>query len=605
MNPDRLLRQLLAIALTGLVVGAVLQGCTETPEPPTYRNPFDPDSPSSSNPFQLEALVNEADVILSWTPLEGFGLVTYIVQHRINNGLWSDVTSVGADVTQFIFDGAEPTATNSFRVVAENEFGDRTSTNPVVPVSVNMPPVIVNANDSYTVASRLQDFSVLATVGDSVQVSLSDGFAGALQLPRDPTGTTAVTDFDLGTAAAGSTVVVYARTLSEIGGSVIPSARGQRGFAVAGTPAISLVGGGTAIATPVVDLAIAREGAGIDSMRFAGSEEGLSDAAWRPGAPVAEDVPVTDTVAGQTIWAEYARDFGFTATTSLAVQADDLSEADFTFEDLDPNRIVDDLELRLRHDAVASELRASQYPDFRDADWVPFPTDSLTTLTLVEDPERLRYDVFVQYRNHWFQSAVRTDFVIKGPTEIRVAFTNPLQNQFVPGGGTIEVSGTAESFDATVPIDSVQVHLGDRWQRATGTTEWEIPWEVPLLEADTTWQIGVLAHAGQWTGYAWIPVTVSQFTLAITAPVAGAEVTRGSTVNVTGTATPYGGGAPLDSVVVTVIDQRLLATGLESWSAAWEVPQDAPELIGLTAWAYAGEDSLSQTVNISAVDPGR
>jgi hypothetical protein len=608
MNPKHLTRQLLAGVLAGLLVVALLQGCSENPTPPSFENPFDADREASANPFDLEAIQNEASVILSWTMLDGFGFVTYIVQHRVDGGPWNEIATLEAEVgpAQFIFDGASPTAVNSFRVVAENGFGDRTSTNPLVPVSVNMPPVIVNETGIYAVASRHQNLVVLAGVGDTVQVSLDGNFAaGVRAVPRDPSGETPFDEIDLGQAQPGTTIAVYARTLSEVGGTVVPSARGQRGFTIAPAPAITLVRGGSAIASPLVDLTIANGGVGIDSMRFASSVEGLDEAPWRPGAAVAEDVPVADTVQSQTIHAQYARDFGFTATTTLTVQASDLSGADFSFPDLDQNRITEDPALRLRHAAVATDVRVSQFPDFHDTSWVPFPADSITVLTLVEQPDQSLYPVFAQYRNHWFQSTVRTDFVILGPAEIRVAFANPLQGQIVRGGSTLEVIGTAETFDATVPIDSVQVHLGDGWQRATGTENWEIAWEVPLLEEDTTWQLGVLARAGQYTGYGWISVTISQLAVAITAPADAAEIIRGSTVNVTGTAAPYAAGAPLDSVVVAVLDERLAATGLASWSVAWEVPEAAPEFIDLTAWAYAGGDSVSRRIQVTAVDPER
>ncbi len=613
MNPNRLLRQFLALLLLGLVAVAVLQGCAANPDQAEFDNPFDPDNAESANPFDLTATETEGQIILEWNMLDGFGFTTYYPQFRVDGDLlWTDIDTLEAVVgeAQLQFFGASPTSINYFRVTALNGFGQETSTSSVVPVPVNMPPIVNNIDSTASVISRFQTLVVAATAGDVIDVSLDSFATIAATAPRVDENTY-FADFDLGNAESGERITVYARSVTDFGGGLppIPSATGSRTFTVSGAPTIALASGGTALATTLVDLVISDQGEGVVEMRFASSEDGLADVAWQPGDSVAYDVPVLDTVSEQTIWAEFRRDFEFDQTSTLSVQADDLSTADFSIPGLASNRIVELPDVGLLHDGVATLMRVSQYPDFNDVDWMAYT--EIDTIILDRVDEQHLYTIFTQYRNHWFQSPVRSDWVILGPGEVRVDFTNPLQDLVIEGGTTIEITGTATTFDATLPITEVAVNLSDDggWLPATGTENWEYAWDVPLLTEDTRWGMGALARAenvntGDFeTGAAWIYVTISQLTITILNPADTDEVTRGLPTTVDGTAAPFLAGAPLDSVVVTALGERLPSFALENWSVTWVVPEDATELIDIIAYAYAGGDSVSQRIQVTAIDP--
>ncbi len=99
---------------------------------------------------------------------------------------------------------------------------------------------------------------------------------------------------------------------------------------------------------------------------------------------------------------------------------------------------------------------------------------------------------------------------------------------------------------------------------------------------------------------ALITVTISQLAVTITLPVGGAQIIGGSEVAVAGTAVPFLGGAPLDSVVVIANNQRLRATGLANWSTPWTAPTvSATTPLQIIARAFAGADSAQTLVDVS------
>jgi hypothetical protein len=606
-------RLALATVVLALLAAAVLPlapGCSENPAPPAWDNPFDPQN-GDTNPFDVNAVFAGDNVLVTWNQLEGYGIETYEVQHRVAGGNWSIAGTVEATTGQasFQFPDPAPTATNEFRVIGIDEFGRRSATSGIVAASVVVPPLVSLDPDESSIASRIQDVLVAATSGDSVEVSV-DSFTTRISLPLDPSGVTRFAAVDLGPAEAnGDRIQLLARTVTYLAEGLPPvySGNGYRQLTVSLTPRVSLASGGRTVARPAADVVISGEAAGIDSLRFALSEDGLADAAWQPAAAAIGDVPLADTTMPQVLWAEFATGFGFVAVDSQAVAADPLIAADFAL-DLPGNRISQVPAITVLHDAVATRMRVSQYPDFQDAPWTAYADTS----QIVLDGEAGLYLVYAQYDNHWFDSAVRTDFVIFGEAEVQVDFAYPQQDVVVRGGSTIEVAGTAQTFDAEYPLTGVQVHLGDGWVDATGDANWEVAWDVPLLGEDTVWPLGAEATAENGTtgdvrtGQAWISVIISQLTVAITAPEDAGTVTAGEVVSVGGTAAPFLAGAPLDSVAVIAGAERLTATGLESWTADWTVPTDLGNpLVDITAWAYAGGDSVSDGIQIEVVAPGR
>jgi len=614
MKPTRLLRHVPVLLLLGLLSALLILGCTEKPTAPVYNNPFDPDNPESANPFELTAIENQGTVRLFWNQLEGFGIVEYIVERRTSDSGWVSINTLAATTGQATATDADPvpTTVNDYRVVGVDEFGTETSTSDLVPVTTLVPPIISNAADTNNVYTSRQDLTVSATRGDLVELSLSEDLADPTVLPRDADDETLFENFDLrpGFVDASTPITVYTRTETDLGEGLPPaySGTGTKNFTIVFNPTITLLDGGTTIAEPVVDLLISREAVGVDSMRFAGDDDDLMNQPWQPGAEIAHDVPVRDSVQPQTVWGAFLSDFGFITRDSLNIQADDLSTADFAL-DLPGNRISPTPAVTLLHDAVALMMRTSQYPDFHDAPWTAYSDTSEVVIEPIAD--QYVYVIYSQYQNYWFSSPIRSDWVILGDAEVQVQFSYPLQDMVVEGGTTIEVRGTADTFDATYPVTGVQTYFDDDegWQDATGTNNWETVWEVPLLTEDTTWQIGALATAEDdnsdaWkTGRAWITVTISQFLINLVEPADATEITRGTFQTISGTATPYLGGAPLDSVVVKILGERLPSPEpLEDWSVTWPVPAEGGvQLVDIVATAFAGADSLSENIQVTLV----
>jgi hypothetical protein len=614
----RVLRHLPAMLLVSLLAAAVLVGCSERPAEPVWDNPFDPDNPSSVDPFMVSATQFNGTVTIQWTPLDGFGLVIYKIEHSTDRQTWREIgrDPAAASVGTFTHQDPVPTATNYYLVIGVDADSVETITSETVPASIVVPPVIANAANTNIVRSRYQDLTVFATQGDDVEVSLADGFADATSLARDPGGATVFAAFDLGeTDSNGIQIPVFARTVSLFNGLPIYSETGIKYFKVDIKPTIGLPGSRLTIADVMVDVELSNDGDGVDAVRFSGKidEEGteyqpLTD--WLPGAAVVTDVPVLDTVKRQLLKAEFRSDFGgITTEDTMGIRADRLTSADFRILFPEDNRILTDSLVTLDHTATALEMRVSQFPDFHDSGWTAYSDTS--QIQIRPSPGQFVYLIYAQYRNHWFDSAIRADWFILGDGQVPVSFLNPVDGQIVEGGTTIEVAGTADTFDDSFPLTSVRAHLGDGWQPVDGLETWEVEWEVPVLFEDTAWALGALAtteNASVYsvvTGRAWINVIISRHHVRILAPTDGAEVTRGLNTTITGTSTALL-PATLDSVVVAVLDQRLPVSGnLRNWSVDWFVPIGSDQIqADIVAWSYAGGDSVSARVQVTVVPAG-
>jgi hypothetical protein len=604
MTSDRPRRPvLLALALLTTLVAS----CSEEPDAPRHDNPFDPTNPGAADPFGLEAVFSGDRVVLTWTQLEGFAIATYEVQKSTDALNFSAIgdTTAGTGEMQYVVRDVTPTVTNYFRIRAIDENGLAPRMSHVVPASVSVGPLLA-VEGSLPARTRIVDVTAGAGTADTVELSRDVFFEEPL-IAEVVDSVATFPDLDLGPAASADTVfTLYARAVTELGEGLPPaySSVSSLDVAIGLDPGITLVGGGGTVAGPAVDLVVA-DAVGVARLRFAAAAEDLPDAPWQEAADTLRAIPVQDTVAEQMLFGEFETVFGYTTVDQLTLQADDLSAGDFAL-DLPGNRISATRELTLLHDAVAAEMRVSQDPGFTGAAWVAYADTS----EIVLEGERGLYNGYVQYRNHWFQSPIRSDFVILSGAELQVAFTNPTGGQPVRGGTTIEVTGTAETFDADYAITAVRVHLGDGWIEATGAENWEAVWEVPLLTADTSWPLGAEvtatnAEGDEQTGLAWIDVTITQLAVTIDTPAESAELTRGTEVSIAGTAAADLTGAPLDSVVVTALGDRLPVTGnLANWSVSWLVPAgDDTQPTTLQAHAYAGGDSVLATVPVVLVRP--
>jgi len=601
------LRRLLAAAIVAAALAAgLVAGCTDDPEAPRYDNPFDPGNPGAADPFGLTAELAGDVVLLRWTQLEGYGITSYEVQTSTDLLNYSTVgdTAAGTGAMNYTVRQVTPTATNYFRVKAVGEGGAAPRMSHVVPAQLSIGPLLSVAGP-VPVLSRRIELQARVTFGDSVELAREATFAAPIYAAVEDS-VAVFADLDLGATADPDTVfTLYARAFRNLGGGPSYSQISSRALTIGLAPAIALVGGGSAIAAPLVDVAVADSAAGIARIRLAASAEDLPDAPWQDAAPVLFDVPVRDTVEPQTLHAQFETAFGYTVADELPLQADDLAAADFQL-DLPGSRISATGELTLLHDAVATEMRVSADPGFAGAPWVAYADTS----QLVLDVDPGLYLVHVQYRNHWFLSPIRSDYVILSGAELDVQFQNPVQDQVVRGGSVIEVAGTASTFDANYEITGVRVHLGEEWTEAAGTTNWEATWEVPRLGEDTAWSLGAEVTAlgpdeDERTGVAWISVTISQLAVAIAAPLPGAELPRGQEAVVSGTASPFLAGAALDSVVVIAHEDTLRAAApLAEWSVTWPVPDGpiSPLPVRIVARAFAGGETVADTLAVTLVE---
>jgi len=610
MSLNRCHRLLITLACLTLLVSGFLPGCSSSPEEPVYANPFDPATPGSEDPFDLIAIYGGGTVTLRWTPLEGYGIETYVVQWVFegNNYELARLEPAAGSMIYVVQDPV-PNITNAYRIRALDAFDRAAASSHLVPAQVQVPPIIRLATGRTQVRSRYQDVTVRAAAGDYVQLDTSRTFTTAWQADILADSTASFPGFDLGPRPSVSArCTLFARAAFDLGGGLPPSwsPTDQLVLSLQFAPTIIRPDSTVTVARPLTDLVISNEAAGVQSMRFASSADDLPEAPWLPGAAVISDVPLLDTPQPQTLHAEFHSEFGFNHTTTLDLQADDLTAATFRLV-LPSNRIAESPLVPLRNQARATEMRISQHPGFENAPWIPYADES--TIQIEGDPGL--YQVYARFRNHWFESPILTDHVILSGASLEIAFTHPLADQIVRGGSTIPLTGTAATFDGDYPLTLVEVHAGDGWQPAAGTDHWSAQWNVPLLTADTEVQLGARATATSsddeddlHTGVVWISVLVSQLTVSIASPVAGAEVPLGSTLTISGTATPYAGGsAELDSVVVEVGGQRLIAPPpLADWTVTWDVPTEAETDSVLTAWAYADQDSASFTVEVDLVE---
>jgi hypothetical protein len=610
MNPTRPRHALPALFCLLLLIASLLPGCSKSPEEPVFANPFAPGTPGSADPFELRAIYSNGVVTLMWTPLTGFDIAKYVVLwvYQGDNYELARLDPAAGAMT-YIVEHPVPNITNYYRIRVLDEYNRPAAESHVVPAQVQVPPIVKLASGQTQVRSRRQNVVVRAAVGDYSQVDTISTFATALQADIGADSTAHFPLVDLGPRpSASARCTLYARAAFDLGGGQPPlwSETDRLVLTIQFNPTIIRPDSSVTVARPWTDLVISNQAAGVQSMRFANSAAGLADATWQPGAPLATDVPLLDTPLPQTVHAEFLSEFGFTRTASLNLRADDLSSATFHIAlpvNASGHRIAATPRIPIRNRARATEMRISQLPGFADAPWVPYARDAEILL----EGEPGLYLIYAWFRNHWFESAILIDHVIVSGASLEVAFLHPLDGQVVRGGTALEIAGTAATFDPNYPLTLVEVHTGDGWQPAAGTTYWSALWPVPRYNADTQHQLGVRAIASdgddEHSGIAWITVTVSQLAVRITAPAGGAQVPRGADLVISGTASPFLNGAPLDSVVVAVPGTRLVAPPpLAAWSVTWDVPAgEADEPASLTAWAYAGGDSASHQVEVQLV----
>ncbi len=610
-------RRLVLLWLVALVALAVF-GCSENPEEPRYDNPFDPRNPE--DPFHLVAVMVDNTVRLNWTHPAGYDIVSYVVKRSTDGAFFEDLATIDAPTSASgTFTDSEPipTGTSYYKLVAENSDGEESVESQVTAAAVDVPLLVGVAGGADNTRTRYVRVRVRATGFEVARISQTADFAAAQTVAFD--GDSAVVDaWDLGPAEANGQVMhVYACALQTIviGDDPITVSTDTTEVAlpVSFRPTLDMPAGVTTVADLSVDLAVGGGPTGITRLRLAPTRAELATAPWLPPTAVVEDYLLRDTPQPQLVFAQFESEFSptFTVVDSQLVTPDLLTDVSFAL-DLESNHVVSEPIVGVTSDAVATLMRFSTDPGFRNAPWLPY--SDAATVTIPAEPGF--HVVYAQYRNHWTQSAVQTDWAIFSLDDVEIAFQDPLDGEVVPGGTFVEMRGRAWSRSSETPIDSVKVNVGDGYVLAEGTLDWTYGWDVPLGTADSARLIGARAYSHRVvedtetvvvdSTTALISVTISQLAVTITEPAGGAQIVGGSEISVHGTAVPFLGGAPLDSVVVLVDNQRLRATGLATWSRPWTAPiVTAITPMQIVARAFAGADSAQTLVDVSVVPPAR
>lgn len=611
----RTLRRRLAWSWLLLLALLAAFGCSKDPEAPNYDNPFDPRTPA--DPFDLSAQVEGSTVVLTWTHRSGFDIVSYSVRRSTDGINYSAIASVNApDTETATYTDTAPAATGTsyYRVVATDADGNVTLEGQAAPVAIQVPVLVVVANGAANTRTRHVPVRVMARGYEVARISRTADFADAQTVPF--VGDSAVVDtWDLGPATSNDTALhVYACALrtQEIGGTLVTVSTDTAAspILVAFNPTLDLPAGVTTVPDRLVDFVIGGGVTGVTRLRLAPTAAELPAAPWRPAAATIEDYQLLDTPQAQLVYAEFESDFSpeLTVVASRQVTPNNLASVSFHLV-VPENRVISSPYVLVQNSAIATEMRISTDPGFRNVLWGAY-ADTVTVLLPAQPGFHV---VYAQYRNYWTQSAVQTDWAIFAQGDLAVDFQNPLDGDVLEGGTLVQLRGRAWSRDTEAPIDSVKVNVGAGYVRARGTVEWNYNWQVPTVQGDQARIIGARAyshHAVEGlptavidSATALISVSLSQLSIAIGQPAGGAQLVGGSDVTVSGVAYAFAGGAPLDSVAVILPGaRRHLTVSQGIWGTTWRAPEVTQiEPIQIIARAFAGADSVQALVNASLV----
>lgn len=586
----------LPVLAIAVVILAVMVGCESSPTRQHQGNPFDPAGDTGGDALQVGATIGTNKIFLTWQQPQDLGITEYVVFHgNSRDGTYEQLATVNATTAaqgSYTYEYPDPTRTHWFKVQARNSDGGFSLNSLAVAAAATMGPTVVVGDTVTSLATRFPEFTVTATLGDSLLVGQDEDFTNAWRFAQTGPGLPTVFSLDLGPAAATDTFRFYVKAFD----ANTESAYTELTLPVRFQPTHTLVdASANRLATRVNDLAISS--LGVIQMRFAASEAGLATAAWVPGADVYPGYELSDSANAQEIWGEYEGDFGFTSTRKLTVRPDLLTSATFQLN-LPSNRIVSTPIVTAQLSAAATEVRISENPDFSLVPWRAFTDTTHVQLSAGEGTKT----VYCQYRNDWTESAILSDYCIFISQGMAVKIIAPAEGNVIPGGADFVVSGISDPGTVAAAVDSVKLDLGDGlgFRPLAGTTDWQMNWAVPTYTEDTERVIRARAWADTFMVTDAVTVTISQLTIQILAPAAGDSVVGGDPLTISGNAQGRLNGAPVDSVTVSVAGEHLLADGTDTWTASWDAPvvtTATPTDITATVWA-AGE-SASQTIAVT------
>ncbi len=596
MSRSRLSALLWPVAMA-LIILASLPGCESKPLAPDFNNPFDPNSPGSSNPLNLTAAVNGNSILLIWDQPQGMGITTYDISHsfELSSGFEyvATVDQTTTATTQFDYDDPDPTHSHYFKVQAFDARGSFAIVADQVPAFVSTgPKLIINGDpEAKIVASRYLDLTVTVTSQDSILIANDPEFASAVAFQVGEPGAGQDIVWELPLAAQGDTLMLYAKGYT---GS-LASAVTAKELTVDFSPGFNITGKPATVPTHLVDLEI--ENSGVVQMRFANSEEALATAPWQPAAATLVGFVLGNSAGTHTIFGEFTGDFGFQATGTWDVDSDLMENATFAL-DLPGGDVTTATTVTGLCQANATLMRFSARPDFLGVEWLAYADTAQIDL----DPQEGLQTIYAQFRNDWTDSDILTDTVTFIQQPASVGFLAPLNGQVIRGGNALLTQGFSFGASNKVAVDSVSIDLGDGagFLPVTGTTAWSYLWDVPSFTADTELTLRVRAWAAGDSATATIGVTVTQLLLTIGDPLDGAELVSDTDVNIVGTAQAMLNGPALDQVSLEIAGQTIVATGTDIWSATWHTPvvtESTAYTLAITV--LAGTDFLTREIEVT------
>jgi len=464
-------RPLLLAALAALTLAA---GCTQEPTAPGYDNPLDPDGTGQGDPWGLVAVYAGNGVLVSWTAQDMSGIFGYEVLHSlVEEGPFTIAGSVDAGLTNYTHEAYSPNQANYYKVRAVDFDGAGSSISGFTAAEILAPPFL-GIGEAATTASRKVDLMIRADVGDSAEVDDEADFDGAVTAILDENGEATLL-WDLG-AADSNGVYKHVHLRVYVGGA--PGDAWEDSVEVEFAPSLTIEGNPDRVAdmTPLLEI----DGPGVTEMRFAADLRDLPAAAWIPGDTVYVGYALEAAADSQTIYGEFACDFGFTSVDSFLAVPDSLLDA--TLQINGGVESTPDLDLTLQFEAVATHLRyAETLGELAVTGWQDYAPDATLTHGGCEDG--LLKTVHAQFRNDWFDSeAVSASIQWLPPEALDVTMAVP---DTVTGGEAVTVTGTAVAGTCSDPVDGVECDDGGGWIAVTGVEDWSFAW-TPATVAEHT-----------------------------------------------------------------------------------------------------------------------
>lgn len=481
---------LVALALVALVLLPLAgpSGCERAPDSPVWDNPFEPLGPNAGDPLQLRAVIAGHLISLSWKQPQGMDIKEYLISRADDpDSPWSSlaaVTHTTARENVYVYSDPEPARSHWFRIQAINARDEASLATYATPAGVDLGPRVILNNGGTTIASRFVTVKVLASQGTTLRVALGPAYDNETTHAAATAGDTTFIALDAGAADQDSTVSVRVIATGDGFTSAASIAQARVDF----SPDFGLLGGGTVVASRTVTLTVPL--VGVSQMRFASSEAGLATASWMPGAATYTEQLLSADAGAQTIWGEFAGDFGFNSISDITVTPDPLTAAAFRLA-VPENHVTDTVYVRGILTGKATLVRWSE-SNLAAAPW----RASTDTLDIVLSPASGLKTIYLQMRNDWGDSPTLTDYAVLVSRGVEVALMAPQDGDTLQAGIPLQMRGIA--FGGGAALTAVKVDLGDGlgFRSVTGLETWSHVWNVPAVTADSLLTLRARAWAG-------------------------------------------------------------------------------------------------------------